>query len=59
VDNTGSVGLNVGTTDYVGPLLEHFIGGGPVASLLFQTSSLGAGSFHPTADGVGTLITHS
>jgi hypothetical protein len=33
--------------------------GDPVATLLFQTSSLGPGSFHIGADGVGgTLLTH-
>ncbi len=41
-------------------LLTISNGGGPVASLLFQNSSLGAGGFHSGPDaGTGTFLTHS
>jgi hypothetical protein len=89
VDAAKQFGLNVGMTNYTGPLLEHFIagdsvdlknvpsaglvlnyatstgdlqissGGAVLATLQFQNSSLGTGTFHTAADGIGTLLTHS
>ena len=87
--SSGLFGEHVGSTSYVGPLLENF-GGSTVdlkgfrtaglnmsfsdfsgllqltnsasqmATLKFQTSSLGAGMFHFSSDGgIGVLITHT
>jgi hypothetical protein len=87
VDNFGLFGVNVGMSNYAGPLLEKF-GGATVdlkdfslaglsssfsagllqltnsaaqlATLKFQTASLGAGTFHFATDGSGgVLITHT
>ncbi|SEE85431.1 hypothetical protein SAMN05444161_7459 [Rhizobiales bacterium GAS191] len=88
VDNAASFGVNVGTSSYAGPQLQHFVPGdkidlktfssagvtlnynastgvlqvsnsaNQVASLDFQTSSLGGTAFAATSDGAtGTFIT--
>ncbi len=94
IDAVSSFGSNVGTTSYIGPLLEAFTAvdtidlknlifnsgtnvatidsyssgtgllqlhsGTTKATLEFQNSTLGGGSFHIATDsGTGTLITHS
>jgi hypothetical protein len=90
IDSAAQFGENVGSSSYVGPLIQGFIAGDTIdlksvasaglgfaytaasgdlqltgsgkalATLAFQNSSLGAGTFHLASDGAGgTLITHS
>ena len=56
----GSAGLNLNYNSASGVLHVSASGGGIVASLQFQNSSLGAGSFHLQSDNTGgSLLTHS
>jgi hypothetical protein len=53
----GSAGITLDYTSSPG-LLQVASGGAAVASLVFQNSSLGAGTFHAADDGFGhTIIT--
>ena len=52
--------LNLAYTSATGDLQITGSSGNPLATLAFQNSTLGAGTFHAASDGVGgTLITHS
>jgi hypothetical protein len=55
-----STGLKLSYSTTTGDLQITASGGGVVATLEFQNSSLGAGSFHTATDNAGgTLLTHS
>jgi hypothetical protein len=55
-----STGLKLNYSPTTGDLQITASGGGVVATLEFQNSSLGAGSFHTATDNAGgTLLTHS